>query len=172
MCTGPTIEPKHLPPGFGKLVPRIPVTGRPVHPARRRHHGGRGRAPADLEDAGPHPQQQNEGRGDPRHQLEDASQQAEGIRPAERLGGTASPTRPPASQRGLALRIGRSDLYNDRVAGASRCRMLVRFPRRSGGIGRRAWFRSMYPQGCGGSSPFFGTIRVLKKLRIPGAFSF
>src|ERR1700720_1460241 len=29
---------------------------------------------------------------------------------------------------------------------------------RSGGIGRRAWFRSMYPQGCGGSSPFFGTI--------------
>src|SRR5437879_3582382 len=30
---------------------------------------------------------------------------------------------------------------------------------RSGGIGRRAWFRSMYPQGCGGSSPFFGTIR-------------
>src|SRR5258708_21162632 len=27
----------------------------------------------------------------------------------------------------------------------------------SGGIGRRAWFRSMYPQGCGGSSPFFGT---------------
>jgi hypothetical protein len=31
---------------------------------------------------------------------------------------------------------------------------------RSGGIGRRAWFRSMYPQGCGGSSPFFGTIAV------------
>ena len=28
---------------------------------------------------------------------------------------------------------------------------------RSGGIGRRAWFRSMYSQGCGGSSPFFGT---------------
>src|SRR6202049_4691535 len=28
---------------------------------------------------------------------------------------------------------------------------------RSGGIGRRAWFRSMYPQGCGGSSPFDGT---------------
>src|SRR5438309_8164588 len=32
---------------------------------------------------------------------------------------------------------------------------------RSGGIGRRAWFRSMYPQGCGGSSPFFGTITFL-----------
>src|SRR5438477_7119763 len=29
---------------------------------------------------------------------------------------------------------------------------------RSCGIGRRAWFRSMYSQGCGGSSPFFGTI--------------
>src|SRR4029077_20764949 len=29
---------------------------------------------------------------------------------------------------------------------------------RSGGIGRRAWFRSMYSQGCGGSSPFFGTM--------------
>src|SRR5450755_2668857 len=28
-----------------------------------------------------------------------------------------------------------------------------------GGIGRRAWFRSMYPQGCGGSSPFDGTIK-------------
>ncbi len=28
---------------------------------------------------------------------------------------------------------------------------------RSGGIGRRAWFRSMYSQGCGGSSPPFGT---------------
>src|SRR5215468_989661 len=32
---------------------------------------------------------------------------------------------------------------------------------RSGGIGRRAWFRSMYPQGCGGSSPFFGTILLV-----------
>ena len=31
------------------------------------------------------------------------------------------------------------------------------YPCRSGGIGRRAWFRSMYSQGCGGSSPFFGT---------------
>jgi hypothetical protein len=30
---------------------------------------------------------------------------------------------------------------------------------RSGGIGRRAWFRSMYSQGCGGSSPLFGTRR-------------
>jgi hypothetical protein len=30
-------------------------------------------------------------------------------------------------------------------------------PCRSGGIGRRAWFRSMYSQGCGGSSPPFGT---------------
>ncbi len=26
-----------------------------------------------------------------------------------------------------------------------------------GGIGRRAWFRSMYRQRCGGSSPFDGT---------------
>ena len=25
ICAGPTIEPKHLPPGFGKFVPRIPV---------------------------------------------------------------------------------------------------------------------------------------------------
>ena len=31
------------------------------------------------------------------------------------------------------------------------------YPCRSGGIGRRAWFRSTYSQGCGGSSPFFGT---------------
>ena len=30
---------------------------------------------------------------------------------------------------------------------------------RNGGIGRRAWFRSMYSQGCGGSSPLFGTSR-------------
>jgi hypothetical protein len=28
-----------------------------------------------------------------------------------------------------------------------------------GGIGRRAWFRSTYSQGCGGSSPFDGTIQ-------------
>src|SRR5579864_9186714 len=34
---------------------------------------------------------------------------------------------------------------------------LTHVPCRSGGIGRRAWFRSMYSQGCGGSSPFFGT---------------
>src|SRR5437016_6154071 len=27
-----------------------------------------------------------------------------------------------------------------------------------GGIGRRAWFRSMYSQGCGGSSPLIRTI--------------
>ncbi len=33
---------------------------------------------------------------------------------------------------------------------------------RSGGIGRRAWFRSMYSQGCGGSSPFFGTNLILQ----------
>src|SRR6185437_2878530 len=37
---------------------------------------------------------------------------------------------------------------------------------RSGGIGRRAWFRSMYPQGCGGSSPFFGTITALNVLHL------
>jgi hypothetical protein len=36
---------------------------------------------------------------------------------------------------------------------------------RSGGIGRRAWFRSMYSQGCGGSSPFFGT-KSIKSLSI------
>ena len=41
--------------------------------------------------------------------------------------------------------------------------------RRSGGIGRRAWFRSMYPQGCGGSSPFFGTMR-LQHSAAPGDF--
>ena len=33
----------------------------------------------------------------------------------------------------------------------------ISIPCRSGGIGRRAWFRSTYSQGCGGSSPFFGT---------------
>src|ERR1700692_18863 len=37
-------------------------------------------------------------------------------------------------------------------------RVALQVTGRSGGIGRRAWFRSMYPQGCGGSSPFFGTI--------------
>ncbi len=35
---------------------------------------------------------------------------------------------------------------------------------RSGGIGRRAWFRSTYSQGCGGSSPFFGTKSSCNKL--------
>ena len=28
---------------------------------------------------------------------------------------------------------------------------------RNGGIGRRAWFRSTFSQGSGGSSPLFGT---------------
>ena len=51
---------------------------------------------------------------------------------------------------------------------------------RSGGIGRRAWFRSMYPQGCGGSSPFFGTSAsestrehrdTLESYRFPGVSS-
>jgi hypothetical protein len=36
---------------------------------------------------------------------------------------------------------------------------------RSGGIGRRAWFRSMYSQGCGGSSPFFGTNSFVRSQR-------
>jgi hypothetical protein len=39
------------------------------------------------------------------------------------------------------------------------CRSLN--PGHRGGIGRRAWFRSMYPQGCGGSSPFDGTSSIL-----------
>ena len=30
-----------------------------------------------------------------------------------------------------------------------------------GGIGRRAWFRSMYRQRCGGSSPFDGTKKLV-----------
>ena len=47
-----------------------------------------------------------------------------------------------------------------------------RSPRRSGGIGRRAWFRSMYPQGCGGSSPFFGTRNRRKNSGHPEFFLF
>src|ERR1051326_2332358 len=45
-------------------------------------------------------------------------------------------------------------------------------PCRSGGIGRRAWFRSMYPQGGGGSSPFFGTnnIEVLRLAKARSGF--
>src|SRR5580698_6091122 len=53
------------------------------------------------------------------------------------------------------------------ASGADRQQYL---PCRSGGIGRRAWFRSTYSQGCGGSSPFFGT-KVFQP-RIPGLFSF
>ena len=40
----------------------------------------------------------------------------------------------------------------------------IRVTCRSGGIGRRAWFRSMCPQGRGGSSPFFGTRHTTKSL--------
>ena len=43
---------------------------------------------------------------------------------------------------------------------------LTSVPCRSGGIGRRAWFRSMYSQGCGGSSPFFGTKINYKAFKI------
>ena len=39
---------------------------------------------------------------------------------------------------------------------------------RSGGIGRRAWFRSMYSQGCGGSSPPFGTKFLLQGVSCSG----
>jgi hypothetical protein len=52
---------------------------------------------------------------------------------------------------------------------------LFRTPCRSGGIGRRAWFRSMYSQGCGGSSPPFGTkvhfLECLPRFESPVAFS-
>src|SRR5438132_12956471 len=51
----------------------------------------------------------------------------------------------------------RIEVCSSRTAPA-RGATLRKVTRRSGGIGRRAWFRSMYPQGCGGSSPFFGTI--------------
>jgi hypothetical protein len=44
-----------------------------------------------------------------------------------------------------------------RIAGGSAKTAELGRQRRSGGIGRRAWFRSMYSQGCGGSSPPFGT---------------
>src|SRR5437868_9306350 len=50
----------------------------------------------------------------------------------------------------------RIEVCSSRTAPA-RGATLRKVTRRSGGIGRRAWFRSMYPQGCGGSSPFFGT---------------
>ena len=51
----------------------------------------------------------------------------------------------------------RIEVCSSRTAPA-RGATLRKVTRRSGGIGRRAWFRSMYPQGCGGSSPFFGTM--------------
>jgi hypothetical protein len=62
------------------------------------------------------------------------------------------PVRTPDCLGGLTFPIAFARLATAAVqhpAGPSLCR--------SGGIGRRAWFRSMYSQGCGGSSPFFGT---------------
>ena len=59
-----------------------------------------------------------------------------------------------------------NDLLPDRELNVS-----LASTRRSGGIGRRAWFRSMYPQGCGGSSPFFGTKTFLEVLRCAQDFA-
>ncbi len=68
--------------------------------------------------------------------------------------GTPKERRAPTAR---ALRNHARCLYNIFASETTSC-VLTRFHTcRSGGIGRRAWFRSMYPQGCGGSSPFFGT---------------
>ena len=52
--------------------------------ARSWYHRGRGRAAAHPENAGSDPQQQDAGRGNPRHQPEDPAQQVERVRRAER----------------------------------------------------------------------------------------
>jgi hypothetical protein len=66
----------------------------------------------------------------------------------------------------------------DRLGRACKIEMLVFLTRRPwgrrcfagsdchrGGIGRRAWFRSMYRQRCGGSSPFDGTKQCYGSLK-------
>ena len=73
LAEGEFIEPRHLPPTL--VVPRRgnPADGYTV----ARHDRGRGGAAPDPADAGPHAQQQDARRRDPRHQPEDAAQQAE-----------------------------------------------------------------------------------------------
>ena len=78
---GEFIEPRHLPPHA-----RRPRRGNAADDdALAGHDRGRGGAAADSADAGSHAQQQDARRRDPRHQPEDAAQQAEsdeGRRPA------------------------------------------------------------------------------------------
>ena len=69
------------------------------------------------------------------------------------------------------LSVSQLERRNLWIPDAAHCCALLS-PCRSGGIGRRAWFRSMYSQGCGGSSPFFGTIssKRLAGNHLRGAF--
>ena len=82
LADGEFIEPRHLPP----LARRRAATARqPTLALAPGHDGRRGRAAADPDDARAHAQQQDARRRDPRHQPEDAAQQAEhGCKAAEK----------------------------------------------------------------------------------------
>ena len=73
LSSGEFIEPKHLPP----LVTDSPDVVKPTLSLHAGDDGGRGRDAADPDDARAHARQQDARRRDPRHQPEDAAQQAE-----------------------------------------------------------------------------------------------
>ena len=74
VCDGAVIETAPSASGLRPGGPARSRAGGQCHPRRRRHHRGRGRAPAHPEDPGSHEQQQDPRRRNPRHQPEDAAQ--------------------------------------------------------------------------------------------------
>ena len=75
LAPGPFIEPRAS--AAGRSTDEPPAPQQPQVALGAGHDGGRGRAAADHDDARAHPRQQDARRGDPRHQPEDAAQQAE-----------------------------------------------------------------------------------------------
>ena len=74
LAPGPFIEPKHLPPS---LTDEPPPAAAAAGGAGAGHDRRGGRAAADHDDAGAHARQQDARRRNPRHQPQDAAQQAE-----------------------------------------------------------------------------------------------
>jgi hypothetical protein len=78
-----------------------------------------------------------------------------GCSPADTTGEQGERRARPEKSTGVDTRYGICETQSCCRFSRNRAELCV--PCRSGGIGRRAWFRSTYSQGCGGSSPFFGT---------------
>ena len=119
LAEGEFIEPKHLPP---LVVDAAPAAPRGVV-ADAGHDGRRGGAAPDPDDARAHARQQDARRRDPRHQPEDAAQQAEQAEDSRRQGTRLCATCASAS------RASRSRRHGDRRPGGRRSERACIWPR-------------------------------------------